>query len=305
MKKSSLFSLLVSAVMASSYFNINQNVVCGKINAQTNIASGNYIEINSGDFVAVQWDGDYRYSQIVSMDDSAIDITTIFSGNLCYTYINAYKSHFGSVTELRAYINRDEYISLFVRVLPYIPPDTTGSSITKTSQTTVSSSTFASQTTTNSYIETPAYTSTFSSTVATTKPDINTTVTDPELSVTKTSQTSLPAVSGTSVTDKEDITGPESGTSTSNSSGNNFYHGSVMSANEYGDVNSDGKVDVSDLTRLSLALLGDVSLTAAERFAADVIPSPYSIPDLADLVTLKQFIMKENVTFGPKYIVYR
>ena len=319
MKKSSLFNLLTSSVIVLSYFNINQNVICGKLNAETNIYSGNYIEIQSGDFAAVQWDSDYRYSQVVSMNNSEVDITTIFCGNLCYTYINTYKCDYDSVTELRAYIGTDEYISLFVHV---IRRDLTDLSITTTTKTTyTTTSACASQTTTSAVSEIPTQTTTRISTAVTTKcsekpisgnTDITTTkyipISETKQTSTFTSNTLEPSSSSaveTSVTDSEYIPVTKSGTSNSNGIENEFYYGSVMSANEYGDVNSDGKVDISDLTRLSVALLGDIKLTAAERFAADVIPSPYSIPDLADMVTLKQFIMKENVTFGPKYIVYR
>ncbi len=320
MKKSSLFNLLISAVIVLSYFNINQNVICGKLNAETNTCSGNYIEIKSGDFASVQWDGDYRYSQIVSMNNSAIDITTIFCGNLCYTYINAYKLDYDSVTELRAYIDTDEYISLFVHV---IPQDFSGGPATITEKTTHTTTTYActSQTTACAPSETLTQTTTRPSAAVTTISDVKPTskdtviittkyisVSHPEKTTTFTTSTfksSLSSVVETSVADSEDISFTKPGTSNSNGAEDRFYYGSVMSANEYGDVNSDGKVDISDLTRLSLALLGDTKLTAAERFAADVIPSPYSIPDLADMVTLKQFIMKENVTFGPKHIVYR
>lgn len=57
-----------------------------------------------------------------------------------------------------------------------------------------------------------------------------------------------------------------------------------------GDINSDGLVDVSDLTELSLALLGDTELTSVQQKAADVDgDGTVKLPDLA---RLKQFISK-------------
>ena len=37
-----------------------------------------------------------------------------------------------------------------------------------------------------------------------------------------------------------------------------------------GDVNGDGKVDSSDVTRLKAAFLGKVTLNAAQEFAGDI-----------------------------------
>ncbi len=64
----------------------------------------------------------------------------------------------------------------------------------------------------------------------------------------------------------------------------------------YGDVNSDNKVDLSDLTALSLALLGDKQLNATQKLAADV--SYDNSVDVADLALMKQYISKENVKLG-------
>jgi len=64
----------------------------------------------------------------------------------------------------------------------------------------------------------------------------------------------------------------------------------------YGDVTGDAKVDISDLTTLSLALLGDCTLTGDKLTAADVTGDDKI--DIADLAHLKQYIMKDNVKFG-------
>ncbi len=63
-----------------------------------------------------------------------------------------------------------------------------------------------------------------------------------------------------------------------------------------GDINFDGKVDVTDLTELSLALLGDTELTSAQQQSADVDGS--GDVKLADLATLKQYLSKQIDSFG-------
>ncbi len=57
-----------------------------------------------------------------------------------------------------------------------------------------------------------------------------------------------------------------------------------------GDINSDGKVDVTDLTELSLALLGDTKLTSAQQQSADVDGD--GAVKLADLAKFRQFLSR-------------
>ena len=58
-----------------------------------------------------------------------------------------------------------------------------------------------------------------------------------------------------------------------------------------GDVSGDGKVDVTDLTMISLALLGDLNLTDAQSQVADI--NHNDKVDLSDLATLRQFLSKK------------
>ena len=59
----------------------------------------------------------------------------------------------------------------------------------------------------------------------------------------------------------------------------------------YGDVNTDGIIDVSDFTMLSLALVGDVELSERQKVNADVDnDSEISVVDLA---TLRQYLSKK------------
>lgn len=64
----------------------------------------------------------------------------------------------------------------------------------------------------------------------------------------------------------------------------------------YGDLNSDGKADLTDLSYLSLYLLGDAKLDENQLEAADV--SYDGTVNLADLAHFKQFVSKDNVVLG-------
>ena len=63
-----------------------------------------------------------------------------------------------------------------------------------------------------------------------------------------------------------------------------------------GDVSGDGKVDVTDLTMISLALLGDTNLTEAQSQVADI--NHNGKVDLSDLATMRQFLSKKIDTLG-------
>jgi len=75
---------------------------------------------------------------------------------------------------------------------------------------------------------------------------------------------------------------------------------SVSSADDtakYGDLNSDGAVDLTDMTCLSLHLLGDMELDDAVITYADVTGD--NEVNLADLAHFKQYISKEeNIVLG-------
>ena len=63
----------------------------------------------------------------------------------------------------------------------------------------------------------------------------------------------------------------------------------------YGDVNTDGVIDVSDFTMLSLALVGDVELSERQKVNADVDND--SEISVADLASLRQYLSKKIISF--------
>ncbi|MBP1564393.1 MAG: cellulosome protein dockerin type I [Oscillospiraceae bacterium] len=66
---------------------------------------------------------------------------------------------------------------------------------------------------------------------------------------------------------------------------------------KYGDINSDGKIDITDLTWLSLHLIGDKKFDDTQLKYADVMYD--GKVDLADLAHFKQYISKDKVILGP------
>ena len=66
--------------------------------------------------------------------------------------------------------------------------------------------------------------------------------------------------------------------------------------NKVGDFNADGETDLTDLTLLSLYLLGDNDFNEVQLSLADV-NADGSI-DVADLAHYKQFVSKDNVVLG-------
>ncbi|MBE6842361.1 MAG: hypothetical protein E7510_05975 [Ruminococcus sp.] len=72
--------------------------------------------------------------------------------------------------------------------------------------------------------------------------------------------------------------------------------GSGQTALSIGDINNDLKCDVTDLTYISLYLLGDVEFDDLQKDAADV--NADGGVDIADLAHYKQFISKDNVVLG-------
>ncbi|MBP1564806.1 MAG: glucuronoarabinoxylan endo-1,4-beta-xylanase [Oscillospiraceae bacterium] len=65
----------------------------------------------------------------------------------------------------------------------------------------------------------------------------------------------------------------------------------------YGDLNKDGAIDITDITLLSLFILGDRVPSDEQKLAADV--SYDGNVDLADLAHFKQYISKDSVVLGP------
>ena len=67
----------------------------------------------------------------------------------------------------------------------------------------------------------------------------------------------------------------------------------------YGDLNNDKKVDVTDLSFLSLYLIGDMKFSDIQKKAGDV--STDESVNLADLARFRQYLSKKpGVTLGPK-----
>ena len=67
---------------------------------------------------------------------------------------------------------------------------------------------------------------------------------------------------------------------------------------EYGDINRDKVVEMTDLTLLSQYLLGDIKLDPQQILLADVNGDGGT--DIADLSHFKQYILKEPVKLGPQ-----
>ncbi len=79
---------------------------------------------------------------------------------------------------------------------------------------------------------------------------------------------------------------------------NNVYMLKPRAVSEYGDLNADTAVDLTDLTILSLHLLGDSLLDEDKLKYADV--NGDGDVNIADLPYLKQYVMKDKITLGPK-----
>ncbi len=63
-----------------------------------------------------------------------------------------------------------------------------------------------------------------------------------------------------------------------------------------GDINNNNSVDLTDLTELSLYLIGDKTFNDFEMFGADT--NGDNEVNLADLAHLKQYIMSKDVKLG-------
>ena len=79
---------------------------------------------------------------------------------------------------------------------------------------------------------------------------------------------------------------------------NDIYINKACKVDSYGDLNADKKVDITDMTIMSLYILGDVKLEESTVKYADVNGDGNT--NIADLAHLKQYVMKDPVTLGPK-----
>lgn len=66
----------------------------------------------------------------------------------------------------------------------------------------------------------------------------------------------------------------------------------------YGDVNGDRSVDLLDFLQISMYLLGDVEFNQNQIKAVDF--NENGAVDISELATVRQYIMKDNITLGPK-----
>ena len=69
----------------------------------------------------------------------------------------------------------------------------------------------------------------------------------------------------------------------------------IPTSEKLGDINSDGKIDTTDLTELSLALIGDKDLTEDQKKAADLDKDGKAA--LSDLARMRQYISKIITSF--------
>ena len=69
----------------------------------------------------------------------------------------------------------------------------------------------------------------------------------------------------------------------------------IYNAEKLGDINLNGTIDVTDLTELSLYLLGDRELTENQQKSADVDSD--GAVTLADLARLQQYLSKKITSF--------
>lgn len=74
------------------------------------------------------------------------------------------------------------------------------------------------------------------------------------------------------------------------SSGKNIYSADSTDFIKTGDINADGEIDLTDLSELSLAIIGDKTLTEDQLKSADINDNGEA--DLADLARLKQYLSK-------------
>ena len=70
----------------------------------------------------------------------------------------------------------------------------------------------------------------------------------------------------------------------------------TMVLNKKGDINYDGKVDITGLSELALALVGDKELTESQQKAADVDSD--GAVKLADLAKFRQYLSKVISSLG-------
>lgn len=270
-------------------------------------------DVDGKDNFVILWDTDYDYEYIYTDAPYGTEIETVIMGSKYYTYIDTSGVEVGydpiylsAVTFEGYWIEIEIYDYYGYNSYPLSPPST--SSPPATSQAPPSAS-----------MTDPVWTTTdseTSTTVATTyyttgAPSATTTLGYPNdaptatTTVTKATSASMTGVATTTTSVPTDSVTSSETTSKYYPIIDNMAVGSVKVCNQYGDLNDDNMINLTDLTILSLYLLGDCELTESELYAANVeqYEDDSSDPDIADLAKLKQYILKQNVILGPEEII--
>lgn len=269
-------------------------------------------DVDGKDNFVILWDTDYDYEYIYTDAPYGTEIETVIMGSKYYTYIDTsgveegYDPIYLSAVTFEGYwIEIEIYDYYGYKSYPLSPPST--SSPPATSQAPPSASmTDPVWTTTDSATSTTVATTyyTTGATSATTTLGYPNDAPTATTTVTKATSASMSGGATTSVPSDSVISSET--TSKYYPIIDNMVVGSVKVCNQYGDLNDDNMVDLTDLTILSLYLLHDCELNDAELYAANVQQGELcedDEPNLADLAKLKQYVLKQDVILGPEDII--
>lgn len=268
--------------------------------------------VDGKDNFVILWDTDYDYEYIYTDAPYGTEIETVIMGSKYYTYIDTSGVEVGydpiylsAVTFEGYWIEIEIYNYYGYNSYPLSPPST--SSPPATSQAPPSASmTDPVWTTTDSETSTTVATTYYTTGApsATTTPGYPNDAPTATTTVTKATSASMSGGATTSVPSDSVISSET--TSKYYPIIDNMAVGSVKVCNQYGDLNDDNMVDLTDLTILSLYLLHDCELNDAELYAANVQQGELcedDEPNLADLAKLKQYVLKQDVILGPEDII--
>lgn len=263
--------------------------------------------VDGKDNFVILWDTDYDYEYIYTDAPYGTEIETVIMGSKYYTYIDTSGVEVGydpiylsAVTFEGYWIEIEIYDYYGYKSYPLSPPATSqappSASMTDPVWTTTDSET--STTVATTYYTTGAPS-------ATTTPGYPNDAPTATTTVTKATSASMTGVATTTTSVPTDSVTSSETTSKYYPILGNMAVGSVKVCNQYGDLNDDNMINLTDLTILSLYLLGDCELTESELYAANVeqYEDDSSDPDIADLAKLKQYILKQNVILGPEEII--
>lgn len=270
--------------------------------------------VKGKDNFVILWDTNYDYEYIYTDAPYGTEIQTVIMGSKYYTYIDTSGVEIGydpiylsAVTFEGYWIEIEIYNYYGYNSYPLSPPATSQAPPSATDPA-------PSMTVTNPCYTTgtPVTTTNIpASTTTTWRPSCGDPNDDPPASTTVTKATThntSVSMSGAATT----TTSVPSDSVTSFETTSKYYPildnmavGSVKVCNQYGDLNDDNMINLTDLTILSLYLLGDCELNESELYAANVeqYEDDSSAPDIADLAKLKQYILKQNVILGPEEII--